>query len=403
MNQVIYILVDDFSNNKKEAFFENELPYICSVFKKVYVISLYPNENKVLNYNAANLEVLQFNYFAACNRVSVFRKNFRSVFKIYFSEFAKTHNKGFYLINFRFLINQLVLTFSAAENLERFIKKDMEPTTLFYCYWFKQWAAALSIIKMYRPELKFVSRVHGGDYDEDQIKSTFPFRYFQLANINRVFPVSEYGRNYLINKFKVNPSKIITARLGLSLQSNSSKIDTGELHFVSCSSVIPLKRVHLIVEILKHVKTQCSWTHFGDGPLLEDLKQQANLLQCKVEFKGYVPNAEFIDYLKTGSANFFINVSESEGIPVSMMEAIANGIPLIGTAVCGVPEIVTNETGILLTPDFTPAEAANLIEKEHISGKMYTSEFRAGIIKFCRNNFSAEVNSKKLTEVLATV
>ena len=49
-----------------------------------------------------------------------------------------------------------------------------------------------------------------------------------------------------------------------------------------------------------------------------------------------------------------VSVSESEGLPVSMMEAVAAGLPVLGTDVGGVREIVTPEAGVLLEKDFTP-------------------------------------------------
>ncbi len=400
MNKTLYILVDDFSSDKKEGFFEKELPYLCKTFQKVYVMSLYPQDNKVLTYSHPNLEVLQFNYFSACNRVRVFFSHFFSIIRIYFFEFFKTHNKWFYIKNFGSVINQLVLSFSAASNLERFIKKDINADTLFYSFWFKQWIAAFSIIKIRHPELKLVSRIHGGDYDEDQIKTVLPFRYFQLKMVDKIFPVSDYGRNYLIQKFKVNPSKIITSRLGLDIEPLLRATDESKLVIVSCSSVIALKRVHLLVEILKHIEIPCKWVHFGDGDLFDELKERVKQLKHTVEFKGYIPNKDFMDYLKNNPVSIFINVSESEGIPVSMMEAIAHGIPLAGTAVCGVPEIVTEKTGILFPVDFKPEDVAKKIVEMHSRGKLYNLDFRSGIINFYMDRFFVKKNHKELSEFL---
>ncbi|MBA3679576.1 MAG: glycosyltransferase [Bacteroidetes bacterium] len=403
MNQTLYILVDDFSNEHKEAFFENELPSLCSRFKKIYVISLYPENNKTLNFTADNLEVLDFNYFAACNRAQVFKKNTAEILRVFLTELKQTHNKLFYIKNFKSLLNQLVLTFAAAANLQAFIKKDINHETVFYCYWFKQWAAALSIISTREPKLKFVSRVHGGDYDEGQIKTVLPFRYFQLAQVTHIFPVSEYGKTYLVSRFNTNPSKITIARLGLALNSKTWLVEPTLLHIVSCSSVIPLKRVHLIAEILKHVKIPCRWTHFGDGPLLKEIKHAGSSLQHTVDLKGHIPNKEFIAYLNIHPISCFINVSESEGIPVSMMEAIACGIPLIGTNVGGVSEIVTPETGFLLDSNFNAFETAELIMRHHKNGTFYNANFRRGITDFYVRTFYAPINHSKLASELVNL
>src|SRR4051812_37088116 len=110
MKKVVYVLVENFSNQNREAFFEKELPYLAEQFKKVKVIALYPDQT-ALNFKAGNVEVLDYNYFQACNRLKVFLKNFRSILYVLFFEIVKTHNKKFYFKNFRRMLNGLVLTF----------------------------------------------------------------------------------------------------------------------------------------------------------------------------------------------------------------------------------------------------------------------------------------------------
>lgn len=403
MNRTLYLLAEDFSNDSKECFFEKELPYHCTAFEKVYVLSLYPNTNKVLKFEAPNLEVLHFNYFEPCNRIRILSKYLFRILGVLFFELAHTHRRYFYFRSFGKLLNQLVLQCSAAERFEKFIAKDIQPDTLFYTYWFKQWTVALSIIKQKHPQLKFVSRVHGGDYDEDQLKTTLPFRYFQLKQIQHIFPVSDYGRNYLMHTFKVAASKMTTSRLGLDVVPLEFRMRHDRLIIVSCSAVIPLKRVHLIIEILKHIQTPVKWVHFGGGELFEEVKRKASDLPHTVEFKGHVPNHEFINYLKSSPVSLFINVSESEGIPVSMMEAISQGVPLIGTKVCGVPEIVTAKTGLLLPVNFDPVEVAERITEMHQAQTIYSKTYRSGIREFYKENFFAEKNYKDLEALLKSI
>ncbi|NCO54621.1 MAG: glycosyltransferase, partial [Bacteroidetes bacterium] len=59
--------------------------------------------------------------------------------------------------------------------------------------------------------------------------------------------------------------------------------------------------------------------------------------------------------------DLFINVSESEGIPVSIMEALSAGIPVIATNVGGTNEIVNNDVGFLIDKEFEINTAVNII------------------------------------------
>lgn len=72
------------------------------------------------------------------------------------------------------------------------------------------------------------------------------------------------------------------------------------LHHVSCASVIPLKRVHLMIEILKHINMPVKWTHIGDGVLFEELKAKtktlANHIVC--DLKGMFIMQRFLIFIK---------------------------------------------------------------------------------------------------------
>lgn len=404
MNRTLYILAENFSNETRESFFEKELPYLSEVFAKIYVIPLYADATP-LNTTAPNVEVLNFNFFQPCNRIRLLSGNFFAIAKIWLYEMAHTHHKGFYLRSSKSILNDLLYKFSAARNLEALIKKDIGPGTVFYSYWFMQWVAALSIIKMRNPALKIVSRVHGADYDEEQVRRPLPFRYFQLSKINRVFAVSAFAKKYLEQRFHADAGRIAVARLGLALDQQDPAADPARLHIVSCSSLIPLKRVTLIADILQHLGIPATWTHFGDGPLAHELKDRISRLPAgvSVELAGYVPNSDFIAYLGSHAISLFINVSESEGIPVTMMEAISFGIPLAGTAVCGVPEIVTAHTGILIDRDFDPQQVALRIREAHLSGRLYEPKFREGIRQFYKDHFFAPHNYRALAAQLSAI
>src|SRR5690606_27399675 len=92
----------------------------------------------------------------------------------------------------------------------------------------------------------------------------------------------------------------------------------------------------------------------GFGPMENELRELAkNKLGKKsniqFEFTGRMNNPDLLEFYRKNPANVFINVSESEGIPVTIMEAMSFGIPVIATDVGGVREIVkSGANGILL-------------------------------------------------------
>ena len=109
----------------------------------------------------------------------------------------------------------------------------------------------------------------------------------------------------------------------------------------------------MIIEALSKISHNIEWLHIGDGEELDSLKWIAkNKLpsNIKYSFSGYIENEKITDiYVKDGY-HAFINVSETEGIPVSIMEALSCSVPIIATDVGGVSEMLhDNENGFCWT------------------------------------------------------
>ena len=90
---------------------------------------------------------------------------------------------------------------------------------------------------------------------------------------------------------------------------------------------------------------------------------------------GNVNNNQVIDFYRTNPPHVFINVSSSEGVPVSIMEAISFGIPIIATDVGGNPEIcIENYNGFLLNKDFSNQDLQRMICRfKNMSQNIYHS------------------------------
>ena len=76
------------------------------------------------------------------------------------------------------------------------------------------------------------------------------------------------------------------------------------------------------------------------------------------ELVGHVDNREVLSFYEQHHVDALLSLSLSEGLPVSMMEAQSYGIPVVACAVQGVPEIVNEDTGILVNPEASRTEVA---------------------------------------------
>jgi glycosyltransferase involved in cell wall biosynthesis len=99
----------------------------------------------------------------------------------------------------------------------------------------------------------------------------------------------------------------------------------------------------------------------GDGPELESLRSAARASKHgeRIVFAGQVSNVQPFYSI----ADVFVLPSHSEGSPNVLLEAMAANVPVVATAVGGVPEIVENDESALLVPASDPAALAAAIAR----------------------------------------
>ena len=277
-----------------------------------------------------------------------------------------------------------------------------------YSYWF--FVAALIGVKIKEELLKkcsnvkLVSRAHGYDvYESVNSLDYLPLRPYLLSKVDALFPCSINGENHLKKKYPVFAAKINHSYLGTPDSGINEESESG-LHIVSCSRAVPLKRLERIVSSLELLKNEgienLKWTHIGGGPEFEKIRNLASekLGFMNVEFKGDVSNSDVLNFYRKVPIDLFVNVSNTEGLPVSIMEAISFGIPIVATDVGGVGEIVKNNfNGYLLDVDFKDGTLAHILKKYTQDDRENVRRLRQNARSYWEENFNAE---KKYTEFM---
>lgn len=251
---------------------------------------------------------------------------------------------------------------------------------IFVSYWLNECAFALVELKKKYPNIKIASRGHGYDIFEE--RCYLPFRKAILSGLDKIYLINQASKEYFKQHYGewLDISKIEISHLGVNLPENVAKNNKEDVFkIVTCSSVIPLKRLDLMIDALSNLKDKkIEWVHFGGGVLLDEIKKYAaeklsggNL---SYEFKGQVPLKNVHDYYRDNFVNLFVNCSDTEGTPVSVMEAMAYGIPTVARNVGGMAEVLDDTCGILLPTDanaFDLKEAINKIMS--LDGSLYDS------------------------------
>ena len=232
-----------------------------------------------------------------------------------------------------------------------FFKQKGVVSPVGYGYWRHGAVGALGLLKQDGVIEQLHVRCHRCDI---YFPERHPFEVILHQTADGVYPVSTDGKEYLVQVKGLPADSIEVQRLGVDLPKQlSCPSSDGILRIVSCSNIIPVKRVTFIAEVIRALKIPCEWTHIGDGPgrgavnaIVETFGTDAN-----AQFLGRIPNAEVLKYYLTKPVDLFINLSESEGVPVSIMEALAHGIPVVATDVGGSAEVIDGVNGRIVVID----------------------------------------------------
>lgn len=377
-----------------EQFLETEINYLCNAFETVFVFPLHkfdkirpiPNNCKVVDF-AVNFEIK--------GRVrKYFFTHFRIIFSIIFKTILYSKTRWQYLFKLKKYILDLIFEIEIAKNYLEFLKDYLPKVDVIYFYWFDKPVINFCILKSQgRIDHLLITRTHSYDY-ENSGSFFHKFREYELSVLNLILPVSNYGVQYFKDNYSTFSNNVKVSYLGTNDYGINPLNYGNTIHIVSCSLFNSRKRLHLIVEILKNFKEDVVWTHFGSGPLEEEISMQAKSLanNVSINFKGLVDNKDIMNFYLNTHVDFFINVSEIEGIPVSLMEAISFGIPVLGCNICGVPEIVNFRTGYLLGKYFNPKDVANIIKDHHSKPVEQKIEFTKSVKSFWFENFNAKKN-----------
>ena len=163
--------------------------------------------------------------------------------------------------------------------------------------------------------------------------------------------------------------------------------------------MVPVKNHKLLIEALFRVRQTVSDVHLaiiGEGELRESLAAYAADLGVS-EYVSLVKETQKIDYFY-GAIDIFCLSSDSEGMPLTVLEALAAGVPVVSTEVGGIPEVIeSGKTGYLVPKGSAEFLAKRIVELLQDPSK--AAEFALAGRSMVRERFPAE----KMIEAIETV
>ena len=397
-----------------ENFFESELAGVAPNYDEVYIVTCNTREkNKTIQ-----KELPQNVKAIAINRNSFYSDIILGALSLPFSkdfyrEFGQLlKEKKPLLAGLKRILYSVSYYNAICRHLKGVADKipmDKDDDITLCGYWLSYISAAILKFKKYLPndDIKVVSRAHGpADIINLMTPNRFfPFQQFLLKNLDGVLGISDSGCDYLKS---LSPRPEIISRIYIGSLGNAEYIEHSRAPFtvMTCANFFKHKRVSIVadaIHILVKDIPDIKWVHFGDGPLREQIENSCQDIKENIEFKGNRPHDELIAYLESGKPSVFVSASAAEGLPVSIMEALAYSTPVVATDVNASREaVISGKTGTLVNADITPEEiAAAVLEYYKMNDEDYDAICRSAH-SFWKENLDSIETSKLLAQKLLT-
>lgn len=223
--------------------------------------------------------------------------------------------------------------------------------------------------------------------------------------------ISAYNKKLMLEECEnMNPEKVRVIHCGTDLEvfapRESSERDS-RFTIICIGSLLEVKGHRYLVEACARLKVKGLdlLVHLvGQGSLLGVLKDQVNKagLQENFRFNGPLPRPRVIELLAASDVIVQSSVHTArgarEGIPVSLMEGMASGLPVVASGISGIPELVENDVSGFLVPPRDSFALADALERLHGQPELRRKMGLAGRERV-RRDFNLHRNAATLIEM----
>jgi glycosyltransferase involved in cell wall biosynthesis len=169
------------------------------------------------------------------------------------------------------------------------------------------------------------------------------FRYV-LARVRGIVTIAVYNRKVLQEKWGIPPARVAVIPLFADLPLEPAVAGGDKVTILTVARLVEKKGHRTLIAALARLPLEFESVVVGRGSLnVQDLAEAAGV-ENRVHVRGAVNDQEL--QMAYRSATIFCLPSEGapdgdrEGIPVALMEAMAHGLPVVGTRHAGIPELV---------------------------------------------------------------
>ena len=228
-------------------------------------------------------------------------------------------------------------------------------------------------------------------------------RNWSISSSEIVVTPSDHLKEF-INK--TNPkTEVLKINNGIEItEFKRNKTPLHEFNILINSRLVVQKNIHLVIEAMGSIKNlDINLKIIGEGgefARLEDLITNLKL-QNRVKMIGKVENNLISEYLKT--SNLFIQASDYEGLPHSILEAINFEVPILSTEVGGCKDLLDDgDRGFIIS---SPLNKQQIAEKIDYIYENYDTALTKAVAakKYIQNKYNFSTQAKIYTEVFEKI
>ena len=393
----VALISSTFPFGQGEEFLVAELMGLQSQGIEISVITMWPRGNL----NSAHLRLMDKHFALQKNRIDL---------KIFLQSFIQDLflSRNLNPFNTRSLLKRLIrnsVATALAPQLVQIVKREQFDHIHAY------WASGASTLAMKTSDMSGVEwsfTCHSGDIIEglnlvSKVKSAKSIRCISLL-----------GKQLLENRTYQNPfTRVIHLGVVVPELSSINQTPKKSNFTIACvASLIPIKDHKTLIRALRIAVSQGAEIFLeiiGEGPLKDTLVTLVieSELSDYVSFLGYIPNEELREMYKSGRFDLIVlpsstaKTGQQEGIPVSLMEAMSFGLPILSTSTGAVTELIPDSIGLLVNPSDPVQFAEKLIEFYSMSNNERRN-LGLKCHKIILENFDIQKTSKEFFQFLSS-
>lgn len=259
----------------------------------------------------------------------------------------------------KFLLRAMVVAWGAPKLGERAVEARIDHL---HAHWGTHSALLAHLISMIT-DIPYSVTLHAHDLHVERTMLAT-----KLAHATRVVTISEHNAEVIRREFPDAASRTTVIRCGIdtsTLVMRAGRPESRPPRIATVARLHAFKGHRYLLDALALLEAEgldVACDIVGDGPLRDDLESRAG---PNVTFHGAV-DVETVMEIVRGATVFAAPSVEladghRDGIPVSMMEAMAVGVPVVASDVSGIPELVVDRSTGLLVPPGDPHRLADAI------------------------------------------